>query len=212
MCLFAMCMSSSLQCLLLLYVCFLIVLGILLVDFEEFFIYSLFGFNFCQIWFTSSSQIKLTYLVIHWTSSFTEQFFSFDGLVYCLPLWCMILVSILRTHCLALDSEDFFFQLFSIRLIVLSLIFKISDSLCFCTRYNIFYFFQSMVLSIVTICWRLSLIHWRCFLLFLSTITDSYLLDMILSYIFCSLLCSTDLCDLSLNLSHSLGYCKYCGP
>ena len=32
-CLFAMCMSSSPQCPLMLYVCFLIVLGILLVDF-----------------------------------------------------------------------------------------------------------------------------------------------------------------------------------
>ena len=70
----------------------------------------------------------------------------------------MILVSILRTHCLALDSEDFFFSnCFSIRFIVVCLIFKIMIHFVFVQditcRSVFFSFFQSVDVHLLsTVC------------------------------------------------------------
>ena len=64
----------------------------------------------------------------------------------------MILVSILRTHCLALDSEDFFFSnCFSIRFIVVCLIFKIMIHFVFVqdiTCRSVFFSFFNLWMSI----------------------------------------------------------------
>ena len=72
MCLFAVCMSSSAKCLLMLYVCFLIVLEILLWNFGS----SGYLSDMC---FANIFSQSIACLIIHLTRSFTEQiFFNFD--------------------------------------------------------------------------------------------------------------------------------------
>lgn len=120
----------------------------------------------------------------------------------------MILVSILRTHCLALDSEDFFFSnCFSIRLIVLSLIFKIMIHCVFVQDITSFIFF-SLWMSICSAPFVEKAIFnpLNHFCSFVNHHLNSYLLDMILSqYIyFCVLYCVLLICVvISANITFS---------
>lgn len=109
----------------------------------------------------------------------------------------MILVSVLRTHCLALDSEDFFFPIVFYKAYSLSLIFKIMIHCVFVQDITSFIFFNLwMSICLAPFVEKAIFNPLNHFCSFVNHHLNSYLLDMILSqYIsFCVLYCVLLIC------------------